>query len=777
MRVDKLANNKQSLTVNLSNLELTDIEISLLDKGLSFIPTRKSLSVYKLYESQNRLIRNLKIRDYFSNKARANNNPSDSRAFTGPSTWIPPDHHVSQPTLDTVQGIITRTESILRKSTIKNNNILMKKTGNNLSVSERTALNNLRKNNDIIIKPADKGGATVVMNKLSYLNEAYRQLNNTKYYLKLDRPIYKSNISKINNILHSMQNNGIINRKQFNYLQAKESDRARTFYLLPKIHKDKNKWPQLDMPEGRPIVSDVGSESYRVSKFIDTIIRPISMTHDAYIKDSYDFVSKIRDRQIPSNALLCTCDVTALYTNMTFERTLRVTREHLEKNSPDKMLNKYIIDLLEITLQNNDLEFNNGEFFLQVCGTAMGKSYAPALADIYMLEFDNASCHGNYSNLIDLYFRFLDDVFFIFLGDVAELKNLEGYLNSLIPGIKITLNYSTECINFLDTTVYKHNVENRDPILHTKIYFKETDTHQLLHKASFHPKHTFKGIIKSQLLRFKRLSSTFSDYDNTCKILFESLFKRNYSKSLLRKMKRDIWALPDIPLTGAKPASEKSEDLPLVVPYSDLGHCLAKEWKGIIGDNVKFNKFRLITAFSNSPNLRQKLVRSSLSTAGDIINSNTGRNESLSGNNGMYKCISNKCRACNYVTCNANFQSSSNKRNFKIGNKFTCKSSNLVYLITCKKCNLQYVGQTGRTLADRINDHLSSIRTKKTKPIALHFNLPDHSITDFTITAIEKIPDNNNALNLRLLKETTWQNLLQTAFPLGINNLKPGYLE
>ena len=107
---------------------------------------------------------------------------------------------------------------------------------------------------------------------------------------------------------------------------------------------------------------------------------------------------------------------------------------------------------------------------------------------------------------------------------------------------------------------------------------------------------------------------------------------------------------------------------------------------------------------------------------------------------------------------------------------FTCKSANIIYLITCKQCQKQYEGQTGRTLADRICDHLSNIRTNKSKPVALHFNLPDHSLTDFEITAIEQIPDTEHSLHLRLLKETTWQNLLQTAYPLGINNLKSQYL-
>lgn len=767
---------KRSLTVNLSNKELTNIEIELLDKGLSYIPTCQSLDIFKLYESQNRLIRNLKIRDYFSNRSDARAHPADSRICIGPSNWIPPDHHVSKPTLDTVQGMITRTESVLKKSTIRNNNVLIK-VKNNLSSSERAALSSLRNNQDLIIKPADKGGATVIMNKSSYLREAYRQLNNSNYYRRLDSPIYKNNISTINNVLTIMYSKGLINRRQFTHLRAKESDRPRTFYLLPKIHKPKHKWPYEDMPEGRPIVSDTGSESYRVSEFIDSVVRPLSMTHEAFIKDSYDFVNKVRGRRIPPNALLCTCDVTALYTNMNFERTLRITRECLENSSPNKSLNNFVMELLGITLQNNDFEFN-GEFFLQTCGTAMGKCYAPGLADLYMLEFDHAARRGNFSALIDLYYRFLDDVFFLFLGDVEMLKNFETYLNSLIPGIKITLNYSLDSINFLDTTLYKHFDEHNNPILHTKIYFKDTDTHQLLHKESYHPKHTFRGIIKSQLLRFKRLSSTFQDYDTTCTILFKSLVTRNYSKSFLRKMKRDIWASEDIPRRNNPVDVGDKEELPIVIPFCNFGHAISNDWKRIIKKNTKFANYRLITAFSNNPNLKQKLVRSSLVSDNNNINNIVNNNKQVSdlANSGMFRCDSRRCRCCRYISERRYFQSAINYRRFSLNDRCSCKTSNLIYLISCDKCHMQYVGQTGRALADRINDHLSNIRLKKSTPIALHFNLPNHSVSDFTITAIEKLPDTKNALNLRLTKEITWQNLLQTAFPLGINNLKPQYL-
>lgn len=89
---------------------------------------------------------------------------------------------------------------------------------------------------------------------------------------------------------------------------------------------------------------------------------------------------------------------------------------------------------------------------------------------------------------------------------------------------------------------------------------------------------------------------------------------------------------------------------------------------------------------------------------------------------------------------------------------------------------MQYVGQTTKSLADRINNHLSCIRTHKHTPISLHFNMPKHSLNDFRIHAIEQITSKNNITELLNTKETYWQNTLQTVYPLGINCSNINYM-
>ena len=52
----------------------------------------------------------------------------------------------------------------------------------NLTKSERSALCDLQNRQEIIIKPADKDSAVVVMDRVHYIPEAERQLGDSTYY-------------------------------------------------------------------------------------------------------------------------------------------------------------------------------------------------------------------------------------------------------------------------------------------------------------------------------------------------------------------------------------------------------------------------------------------------------------------------------------------------------------------------------------------------------------------------------------------------------------------
>ena len=57
-------------------------------------------------------------------------------------------------------------------------------------------------------------------------------------------------------------------------------------------------------------------------------------------------------------------------------------------------------------------------------------------------------------HLIYFWKRFIDDIFFIFLGFHSQLKSLMTFMNTISPTIKYTFTYSEQTVTFLDLQIY-----------------------------------------------------------------------------------------------------------------------------------------------------------------------------------------------------------------------------------------------------------------------------------------------------------------------------------
>ena len=68
-----------------------------------------------------------------------------------------------------------------------------------------------------------------------------------------------------------------------------------------------------------------------------------------------------------------------------------------------------------------------------------------------------------------------------------------------------------------------------------------------------------------------------------------------------------------------------------------------------------------------------------------------------------------------------------------------CSSSNLIYCITCKRCGIQYVGQTKRELKERFSKHFLKITKEDTEnEISNHFNSANHiGLEDLSIHIVD----------------------------------------
>jgi len=235
-------------------------------------------------------------------------------------------------------------------------------------------------------------------------------------------------------------------------------------------------------------------------------------------------------------------------------------------------------------------------------------------------------------------------------------------------------------------------------------------------------------------------------------------------------MKREIWLQANKTNNITESESNSNENMiPLILRYNQFGNKFMQLWKNVIKENSLFQDYRLVAAYSKNKNLANNLVRAKLNTEPIETEKHTAE---LNTKVGFTKCNSNKCLTCKYHSNDKDYFKSTNySSTFTIKQTVNCGSKNIICLITCKKCNLQYVGETSRTLRDRTTDHRSNISTHKKTPIGLHFNSDNHTYRDLEITAIEKIPDGDqkHIVTIRKQREEFWQIKLGTKFPAGLN--------
>ena len=101
----------------------------------------------------------------------------------------------------------------------------------------------------------------------------------------------------------------------------------------------------------------------------------------------------------------------------------------------------------------------------------------------------------------------------------------------------------------------------------------------------------------------------------------------------------------------------------------------------------------------------------------------------------------------------------------------SCKSPSVIYmyLITCRRCGQQDIGEIGQPLHCRMNGHRSDIlhRRAEVSPMATHLNSDSHSQADTTVMVIDRV--NNPDSCLCKTWESRWIWTLRTSSPLGIN--------
>ena len=152
------------------------------------------------------------------------------------------------------------------------------------------------------------------------------------------------------------------------------------------------------------------------------------------------------------------------------------------------------------------------------------------------------------------------------------------------------------------------------------------------------------------------------------------------------------------------------------------------------------------------------------------------------------KCSNKRCKMRNYLSCHDKVVSSSTHRLYDCivppgNNSLNCHSPNVVYLLTCSNCKLQYVGETALKISERFNWHRSCFKYPAhygfCNRLSNHFSEGLCKNANYSVQIIEKLEGDGrterNALNsqvtsLRKARETHWMLKLRTVYPFGLND-------
>lgn len=375
-----------------------------------------------------------------------------------------------------------------------------------------------------------------------------------------------------------------LNDQSIKYLNEKREYKLPFFHILAKIHKSPLK--------GRPIVGATNWITTPVSILLDILLQKIVIQFSTILKNTYQLLQELKNVKMTSEDRLVTLDISSLYTNI----NIKV----LETSLSDpllKLLFKFICD-------NNYFQYGD-LLFKQKRGIAMGTNAAVNLANIYLARFYDPNIVKN--KKVKFFKRYIDDIFIIYNNHEDTLTSDLEIWNKLIRDIKITYEFNDKTINFLDVTIF----QKEDGSLGYKTFQKPINKYLYLPPFSYHTKHTIKGFITGEILRYKKTNSDNLDLTLILSQFKFRLLERGYSKFFLNKIFKSQTT------NSSKEKEKRKKLLPFVIRYTNKQ--TAQEIKNIINEfKMNFTKLnhshKIQTTFECSKKIGLFLLNSNLTT-------------------------------------------------------------------------------------------------------------------------------------------------------------------
>ena len=281
----------------------------------------------------------------------------------------------------------------------------------------------------------------MIVDVKDYIAKANEQLQDNSFYQKLNVDPTSKHSDIVNSAIESLRKQELLSNSTASKLTVDEV-RTSQFHIFPKVHK-------TNIPE-RPVVSSVKCRTSKISKFVDHYLQPHAKSLPSYIKDTSDFITRINEtKDMNKDTILVTLDVKSLYTNIPNHEGTEAVKSALNSVSQKPIATKVIIKFLFLTLTLNNFVFN-GIHYLQKIRCAMGTICAPNYANIFTGKFEKTYIYPYINQFLNFYYRYIDDIFFIWNGTVIQLQEFIKKLNNRHPTIKFDFKFSK-------TRIFRHN--------------------------------------------------------------------------------------------------------------------------------------------------------------------------------------------------------------------------------------------------------------------------------------------------------------------------------
>ena len=531
----------------------------------------------------------------------------------------------------------------------------------------RQAIKQLQENQAIVILQQDKGRGVVILDREKYTQKCLTMLNDNQFQI-----VQQDQTSTIERKIQDMVRKikGKLSKKEYRTVYPTGSSPAK-MYGTAKVHKLKTN--NVDDLPLRPIISNVGTASYHLAKYLAKLLSPLSFS-EYTVSSSKQFISEFTKKRVPRHRKLISFDVTSLFTNVPLDFTIDLILKRIydRKEIKTSISREEMKELLLICTKNVHFTFN-GTIYTQNDGVAMGSPLGPVIAGIFMVELER-SVVPTLSRYMSNWKRYVDDTICWINEDAIEIVLKK--LNSFHKNISFTYEMESDGnIAFLDVQLIRQNCD-----IVTTVFRKATDNDIYLSWNSFAPIKWKRGTLRTLILRAHNICSNEFYLKKELEHIRNAFRKINgYPNWIINQEMKKFEAESEQIDSAQQKLSETVEEIEsvLMLPY-----------QGEEGEKV----LKSLSHTIKSLEIRHKLK---------IIYSG------------------NKLRNC-----------------FQIKDKNEKKHEhNLVYEVTCpnETCSATYIGETARRLTERVKDHAGRDHNSHFFSHSLETGHKFVTIDDFTI--------------------------------------------